>query len=308
MPSTTPESRGFSAAAAPPAVEVVPCIRELRVRGIRLRYLYQPCTAAAVGGPPLILLHGLLGYSFCWRRNIAALAGYADVYVPDLPGMGFSDRPTDFQPTLTAFARVVLEFCDALKLGAFDLAGTSHGAAVAMLAAANDGQRRARKLVLNAPVNPWSWGNRRRIALLATPAGALALRACYPLLLRTGKRFLRQLYADPRRMPQDSFAGYCSALRLPGTAAFLLRTMPTWQTDLADVTQALPKIADIPTLLLWGAADTAIDPASATRLSRSFHHATVQIIPHSGHMPYEETPEEFNKAVTDFLYRNPCSG
>ena len=84
--------------------------------------------------------------------------------------------------------------------------------------------------------------------------------------------------------------------------------MPTWQTDLADVTQALPKIADIPTLLLWGAADTAIDPASATRLSRSFHHATVQIIPHSGHMPYEETPEEFNKAVTDFLYRNPCSG
>ena len=289
-----------------PAQSVVPFPpqqNDVVVSGVRLRYLRQPCTSSDRAGPPLVLLHGLLGYSFCWRRNLPELSRHAEIYAPDLPGMGFSDRPANFAPTLPEFARIVSGFCQALGLQRFDLGGTSHGASVALLAAAQMPQR-VRKLVLNAPVNPWSWGNQRRIALLSTRLGALSLRACYPLLLRRGRYFLEQIYCDPRRIPADALAGYTRALRMPGTAKFLLRTLPGWRNDLQAIRSALPKAASIPTLLLWGERDSAISVGSAEPLARCFERAEVQVIPDSGHMPYEETPDEFNRHVIQFLYRN----
>ena len=60
--------------------------------GARMRYL------RAGSGPALVLLHGLLGYSFSWRYTMPALAPYATVYAPDMMGAGFSDRPGGMLP------------------------------------------------------------------------------------------------------------------------------------------------------------------------------------------------------------------
>jgi len=81
------QSRGVSTLAPSAAgAGVEECWMELD--GARMRYL------RAGSGPALILLHGLLGYSFSWRFTIPALARYATVYAPDMLGAGFSDRPT----------------------------------------------------------------------------------------------------------------------------------------------------------------------------------------------------------------------
>src|ERR1019366_4191143 len=50
----------------------------------RMRYL------KAGSGPALILIHGLMGYSFSWRFTIPALAPHATVYAIDNPGAGVS--------------------------------------------------------------------------------------------------------------------------------------------------------------------------------------------------------------------------
>jgi len=47
----------------------------------------------AGSGSPLVLLHGLLGYSFSWRLNLAALAQHRRVLALDQLGVGFSDHP-----------------------------------------------------------------------------------------------------------------------------------------------------------------------------------------------------------------------
>src|ERR1700686_5020033 len=86
--------------------------------------------------PALILLHGLLGYSFSWRYTMPALAPYATVYAPDLLGAGFSDRPRGLDHSMRATARRVLRFAENLGLSSFDLLGTSRGGAVAMAGAA----------------------------------------------------------------------------------------------------------------------------------------------------------------------------
>lgn len=58
--------------------------------GLRLAHLDEG------DGPPLLLLHGEPTWSFLWRKVIPPLleAGYRCV-VPDLPGFGRSDKPTD---------------------------------------------------------------------------------------------------------------------------------------------------------------------------------------------------------------------
>src|ERR1700692_3576291 len=98
--------------------------------GSRMRYL------RAGSGPPLILLHGLLAYSFSWRYTMPALAPYATVYAPDMLGAGFSDRPAGIDHSVRGTARRLLRFIERLGVSSFDLLGTSRGGAVAMIAAA----------------------------------------------------------------------------------------------------------------------------------------------------------------------------
>ena len=84
----------------------------------------------------VVLLHGLLGYSFSWRFTMPALAPYAAVYAPDMMGAGFSDRPAGIDHSMRGTARRLLQFVERLGISSFDLLGTSHGGAVAMMAAA----------------------------------------------------------------------------------------------------------------------------------------------------------------------------
>src|ERR1700730_7929498 len=67
--------------------------------GARMRYLRAGSCRA------LILLHGLLGYSFSWRYTMPALARYATVYAPDMLGAGFSDRPAGLDHCVDAKGR-----------------------------------------------------------------------------------------------------------------------------------------------------------------------------------------------------------
>src|SRR5215470_17993634 len=98
--------------------------------GAAMRYLRTG------SGPPLILLHGLLGYSFSWRYTMPALAAHRTVYAPDMLGAGFSDRPVGIDHSMHGTALRVVQFAEKLKLQAFDLLGTSRGGPVAISAAA----------------------------------------------------------------------------------------------------------------------------------------------------------------------------
>ena len=44
--------------------------------------------------PAVVLVHGLMGYSFSWRHNLEIFAQHRQVYAVDLLGVGFSDHPS----------------------------------------------------------------------------------------------------------------------------------------------------------------------------------------------------------------------
>ena len=269
------------------------------VEGARMRYV------RAGSGRALILLHGLLGYSFSWRYTMPALAPYATVYAPDMMGAGFSDRPIGIDHSMRGTAKRLLRFIAELGITSFDLLGTSHGGAVAMVAAAeclsgNTGLH-LRRLVLVAPVNPYSAHGRNLAPFFGTPQGATLFRVAIARMSFLYPYWHARMYGDRRRIPPGTLEGYMAPLAKPGLFEHALSIVRTWTQDLRELETTLPKLASIPTLLMWGSNDTAVYASSAEPLAKGFRNSKSILFPGIGHLPYEECPEEFNQALIEFL-------
>jgi pimeloyl-ACP methyl ester carboxylesterase len=269
------------------------------VEGARMRYL------RAGSGRALILLHGLLGYSFSWRYTMPALAPYAAVYAPDMMGAGFSDRPTGIDHSMRGTAKRLLRFIAGLGISSFELLGTSHGGAVAMMAAGeclrgNTGLQ-LRRLVLVAPVNPYSAHGRRLAPFFGSDFGAGLFRLSIARMNFLYPYWHARMYGERKRIPPGTLEGYLAPLAKPGLFEHALSIVRTWSQDLRELETTLPKLASIPTLLMWGGKDTAVHASSAEPLAKVFRNSKSIIFPGIGHLPYEECPEEFNQALIEFL-------
>jgi pimeloyl-ACP methyl ester carboxylesterase len=271
--------------------------------GARMRYL------RGGSGPALILLHGLLGYSFSWRFTMPALARYATVYAPDMMGAGFSDRPAGLEHSMPGTAKRVLRFAERLGISSFDLLGTSHGGAVAMMAAAeclegNSGfssSVRMRRLVLVAPVNPYSAHGRRLAPFIGSRVGTALFRLTSAHMRFSYPYWHARMYGDRSRIPPGTLEGYMAPLAKPGLFEHALSIVRTWTADLRELEASLPKLAEVPTLLMWGDKDGAVYASSAAPLAKYFPNSKLIIFPGVGHLPYEECAEEFNRALIEFL-------
>jgi pimeloyl-ACP methyl ester carboxylesterase len=264
----------------------------------RMRYL------KAGSGPALILLHGLMGYSFSWRFAMPALAPYATVYAIDNLGAGLSPAHPGLDASVRASAQRVLQFADALGVKEFDLLGTSHGGGVAIMVAAICAERSdkcLRRLVLVAPVNPWSRHGRWLAPFLGSPLGSVLVRHTLERSRAGDILWLRRLFGDVSKIPPDSLEGYRVPVYKNGGFAHASRIVKNWTADLAELKASLPKIRDYPTLLMWGTKDRAVDFSSAELLRKNFKHATLVAFEGVGHLPYEEAADDFNRALIQFL-------
>lgn len=270
--------------------------------GARMRHL------RAGSGPPLILLHGLLGYSFSWRYTLPALAPYATVYAPDQLGAGFSDRPRGLDHSMRGTALRVVKFVENLGLGSFDLLGTSRGGPVAMAAAAElvsagGSKPKLRRLVLVCPVNPYSSHGTWLAPFVGTRFGAAAFRWVTDHMPFLFPYWHGRLYGDRSKIAPGSLEGYTAPLAIPGLFEHALSIVRTWTADLRELEALLPKLSAIPTLLMWGSKDPAVYASSMEPLARHFANVQTVVFPGIGHLPYEECPEEFNRALIEFLTR-----
>lgn len=266
---------------------------DLTIQGLRVHFLQSG------SGFPVVLVHGLLAYSFSWRHTIPALARHFSVFAPDLLGTGFSDRVKDLDCSMRASAQRLIAFFDALGLREFDLVGTSHGGALSTIIAAELG-RRIRRLVLVAPVNPWSRAGRKRIAVFSTAVGGMLFRHSFLRLDALNNWVLQRLFADPGKIPPGMFEAYAKPLRIAGSVDYLLGVVRCWQSDISMLEPLYAQI-HAPTLLVWGDSDTAVLPGSAKHVQRAIADSKLVMMSKTGHLPYEESPEEFNRVLLEFL-------
>jgi pimeloyl-ACP methyl ester carboxylesterase len=267
------------------------------VAGTRTHFVH------AGSGRPLLLIHGLAGSTRNWRKSIGALAQVASVYAIDQINMGKSQRVGGLDAGLEATADRVVAMMDALGLTVADVAGHSHGGAVALMLAARQPER-VRSLILVAPANPYSHVGDWLVRAYNTPLGrAVALVGPY-LPRRLQLVALRRMYGDPKRATDDVLENYTEGLRIPGTMQHLLEIVHGWFANMERLAAVLPGVADTPILLLWGDRDRAVDPASAVDLQRVLPQAELHVVRGAGHVVFEEMPEEANRIMLEWLRRD----
>jgi 4,5:9,10-diseco-3-hydroxy-5,9,17-trioxoandrosta-1(10),2-diene-4-oate hydrolase len=248
----------------------------------------------------MLLVHGLVGSSANWRSSIGPLSQTASVYAIDQLGMGKSQRIAGLDTGLEATADRLAATMDALGLRSADIVGHSHGGAVALMFAARHPQR-VRRLILFAPANPWSHPSDRLVRTFRTWPGRLVAGILPYLPARLQQTGLDRVYGDPARVPTGSLRGYVDDLRVPGTMRHILNIVRDWFAEMATLQAALPRVAGVPILLLWGDRDLVVDPASATPLRRVLPQSELHIVSGGGHILFEEFPQAMNRLMLDWL-------
>ncbi len=267
------------------------------VDGARVRY------TRAGNGPPLVLVHGLVGSSQNWNDNVERLAEIRTVYAPDLMNMGESSRVAGLDPGLSAQVERLRQWMDAVGIGAADVVGHSHGGAISMLLASRHPER-VRKLVLFAPANPYCVLGQPQIRFYGTAFGGLFARRIIPLLPRVlYRRSLERTWGDPTRVGVGVLEGYTDYLDR-AAITHIVDIMRGWDGDMALIEAALPTLAKRSMLLIWGDRDRVVGLDSGLKLAAVLG-AELEVMATGGHTPFQELPEESNAMMIRWLCNRP---
>ncbi|POX40518.1 alpha/beta hydrolase [Streptomyces sp. Ru73] len=261
-------------------------------------------------GPPVVLLHGIARSLEDWQltHDLLAARGYR-VISTDLPGFGLTRRMAG-RAGLASFARAVVGVLDALgERRPVHLMGNSLGGAVAMTVAAEHPGRVATLVLAN------SAGFGREANLSLRPM-AYAVLAALPGVGRrfrarardAGVQVNRDLFHDPRHATEEMIRHAGEVGRQPDFratfAATLLRlgvpalgSYPGWRRALLARTAA----ARVPTLVVWGDADTVLPVKHFHAAVAALPHARSHLFPATGHMPQIERAAEFAELAAGFL-------
>ena len=267
--------------------------RWARVSGGRLRYL------VGGSGPPLVLVHGIAASSFSFRFNCTELMREFQVFVPDL--MHLEDRPSmaHLDGSLRATSARLAEFFADVGVERANVLGSSHGGSVVMKLAAANPEAFAR-VVLVSPANPFARHYRAVVSFYLSRLGRVFVRLAPLVAGRVWDFGIGRMYADPRGMAPGTGIGYARPLRRKGTTHYLLSCLETFNDDIESLRDELPVIASVPTLLIWGDRDPVVEVESGYHL-RDALSADMVVMRGIGHLPYEESPQEFNRIVLEYL-------
>ena len=253
--------------------------------------------AEAGSGPPVLLLHGWPQHWYAWRRVAPRLAAEHRVICPDLRGFGWSDAPPGAYDKAT-LAQDVIGLLDALGLERVDLVAHDWGAWIGFILCLEHPQRFAHYLALNM-CTPWpDPPSPRGITVLARLWYQVALAT--PILgqgLIRRTSFVRRLITAGAVHPawtDEELDAFTARLRDPARAeasvhlyrTFLIRELPRFLGG-----QFRGRRLTVPTLLLHGTHDLAIDHRALGRWRSHADEMDVELREDSGHFIAEELPE-----------------
>lgn len=267
--------------------------RTVNVDGYCMRYL------TGGNGQPLLFVHGLMGFSFSWSEVLPAFSNQYRTYAPDMLNLGFSER-AEVDPSLAAAAERLLRFMDVTAIERCAVIASSQGGAIAMKMCLLAPERFTRA-VLVSPAHPFSERSRWQIRLFSSWIGlplTIVMSVAPKLWMSLG---LFRLYGQYSAMKPGTIPHYSKPMGDPKSLRYLLRVARQWNTDFAQLEREMGRLQDLPVLLVWGEKDVVVPLKTVTELQKHLQHSKLAVIKGAGHLPYEEAPEQFVQAVSDFL-------
>ena len=250
--------------------------------------------------PPVIfLMHGFAANTFSYREVTKPLAELGDVVAYDRPGFGLTERPTSWEgenPYGSIGQDLILDELIKTFASGRDVILVGHSAGGTLAAQyVVDNKDAVKGLILISP------------AILTTGGSPSWLNWIYsipqldhlgPLLVSSiassGMDLLDESWYNKDLITEGVKAGYREPLSVIGWEEGF------WEFNRAprsfDVKDRLDEIT-IPTLLITGDTDTVVATKDTEALATLIKGSELVVIPQSGHLAQEETPDQTMDAI-----------
>jgi pimeloyl-ACP methyl ester carboxylesterase len=250
--------------------------------------------------PPVLMIHGYSSSTHTWNNVAPRLAdGGFRVFVVDLIGFGFSDKPAWSDYTFDSQARMIARLMNRLGIGRATLVGSSYGGGVAA-SVALDNPERVEKLVLVGAVCNDEIKNLPITKLATLPLFGDVLT---PFL--AGSRFyirarMRNSFnkANHHLIDGERIESVMRPLQSAAAHRALLLSLKNWHAE--RIERGASRIKQ-PTLLIWGEGDKVVPIHNGRNLHRAIPDSRLVVFKNCGHLPHEEYTDDFIHLVTDFV-------
>jgi pimeloyl-ACP methyl ester carboxylesterase len=273
------------------SIDWSPYIKDIRIDGRRVRYVDYGA------GAPIVLIHGLGGSWQTWLWNIPTLGATHRVIAVDLPGFGRSEvLPPPAE--MATHANVLAALLDDLDISSATVVAHSMGGVVSIALLGARPDLVAKLALVDAGGVPMTPTQLAMIVRGFKLVGHIIRRPGVIRAIARRPRLRRMVFgvfmADPHQL-----SGRFAAEVIPSFAAPGFLGAITAAAKLAG--RVDPSTIAAPVLLVWGAKDRILRLAQAEELSRSLADARLVVIESAGHAPMFEAPEQFNRAVLEFV-------
>jgi pimeloyl-ACP methyl ester carboxylesterase len=227
---------------------------------------------AAAGGPPVVLVHGLGVASRMCQPAARWLARHHDVWAPDLPGFGESDKPGRTLD-IDELGQSLSRWMAAVGIDGAVLVGTSIGSQIAAAAADQDPASCA-SLVLASPTVDWE-----------------------------RRRWRSQLWRW--QVEQSTQSARMRGLQLLDYAKCgIPRVIRTFSAAMDDRLEERVRLLRQPILVCWATRDPLVSRRWAGAVAHRASRGRLAVLPGSVHALCHENPLELSRVVGHFLAVN----
>jgi haloalkane dehalogenase len=214
-------------------------------------------------GEPVVLIHGVPTCSYMWRKVLALLPerGLRGVAL-DFPGLGFAERPEQFDYSWGGLARWTGEALDALGIERCHLVVHDIGGPIGCEWAVNNSERVISLTVLNAMLEvagfrrPWFMD-----LFVPRGVGEVWLRSMNRFALVT--LFSREGIGDRSAVSRDELGVYYDLLKRDDRGRAFLQIMRGFELTEAKQRLLVDGLRERPyrAQIVWGRHDRALEPA-----------------------------------------------
>ena len=282
----------------------------MRQRRIEANGLSFMVDEAGEGDDVALLLHGFPESRFSWRYQIPRLADLGwRVIAPDLRGYGESSRPSGVEHyRLDRLVEDVAALFDAVGARRRLLIGHDWGAIIAWCFAIERVRPLDGLVIMNVPhptvfarVLRASWRQRRRswyVAFFQIPRLPEAMMTARDA--RAIARAFVGMAIDKTRFPPEVTDVYRANALIPGAMTAMINYYRANTGLLARFGGGAPEI-DIPTLMIWGEEDSALDIACVDGYEGLVRDFTLERLPEVSHWVQQEAPDKVNAILSNWL-------
>ena len=265
--------------------------RKLRVGGHDLAYHRKG------SGQPLVMVHGIVTYSFIWDDIADALSENYDVIWLDLLGCGDSGKPVGVDFSIKAHAHRLKEFIDQLGIERFHLVSHDVGGGIAQIYAVNYPEDLYDAVLINAIAYDF-WPVQPIIAMRTPIIRQLALASLDFGVLR--KIVSSGLYYKEGLTPDLIARFKAPFLTHEGRKAFIHFAKCLDNKHLLEIASDLREL-DLPVLIVRGDADPYLSLEISEKLHDEIPGSRLIRIPTGGHFIQFDEPEFLTKIISEFI-------